>query len=80
MSSPLNFLESTTAKNAVVRVKYDGKIKTKTAKNAAVNEIYDGKIKSMTAEFVVQVFARVVLTISYYIQSKIIIKYFGLVH
>ena len=63
--SPLNFLESTTAKNAVIRVKYDGTIKTTTAKkNAVVNEIYDGKIKSKTAEFVVQVFAHIVLTIA----------------
>ena len=35
-----------------------------TAKNAVMNEIYDGKIKSTMAEFVVQVFAHVVLTIA----------------
>ena len=63
--SPLNFLESTTAKKCRRQGKvrrqnknYDGK------KIAVVNEIYDGKIKSTMAEFVVQVFAHVVLTIA----------------
>ena len=78
-TSPLNFLESTTSKNAVVRVKYNGKIKTMTARLEwnlrRQNKIYDGRICCIYTSFCSHSFFN-----HCYIQSKIIIEYFGLVH